>query len=1100
MSNKTSTTVSGQDPNGRKLYTMNGVYQQQQRELNSGRVNAPQQAPPYPNGAMNGGANTLLNGRSAPQSKPQPQMVKQSSLNTFPPSRQPQTNIQPPQPTRPQTQIINQIPPQPIQQQPQQPQPQQPNRPQTQTQQNTVKQNTTTSSTSNQQQQKTATTTTTTTTTTNSKQSTKVKSKRDDDDSDSDSEKEDDNFNLSPRTLRKLRDIQNKHKPYLQGRTFPVNVKASLPKFPEWSKERAFLNNGFLANISNLYHQDNLPAKHETTLPQSLTKLQHQQPQNIEYILMEDILSVMIGIEGEFIHCIDTGLLNDQEDDDDDDDNNNNNKPTIKTQQPKDPKSNMIKFEIDPSIEMSLRDLIQRILPIGSYYSFINNFIDFRMNYEWGLICHALCSSCTNIMKDYLVLISQLENQLKSGKLTLQRMWFYLQPTLKTFELLYLLSNEIIEQGLFGSRILNLLFKYLFNFGSDANSKELFLYLIKNCSIPLLDMINQWVFKGIIQDPYYEFMIREDKEQQIDNMNRDFNDVYWEQRYLLRSDQIPKFFDQVAKKVLTTGKYLNVMREVLGPNVKFQEFPPIEFSLHEKDYLERIEEAYEYASSILLSLLMNEKQLLSRLKSIKHYFLLCKGDFVTHFMDITDDELKKNLSDINRVKMNSLLQLALRTTSLSEDTYKDDLECEFIPYKLGDQLMKIINISQATSTMNSTTTTTTSNNSNNNTFKLNSNETIQVIQNDTIQSTLTSSPVTDSMDTNVIGFESLAFNYKVGWPLSLIINRKSLVKYQIIFRHLFLCKHVERLLSDTWRQHQENRRLYANRPGLVTLLSYSHLLRHRMIHFLQNLQYYMMLEVLEPNWAKMKTRIEQSKTVDDVVKLHNEFLETCLTECMLTDNRLVSILMKFMSLCIIFSNFTNQMVRTDSELPLDKSKSIIEKFELKFHTILKLLLDTLKSFSTVESNRHMIHLIYRLDYNNYYSNYFEQNPNMASITSSKNPQNQQRQQRQQRQSIYINSNDSISSSGSSSIPVSISSSSSSSSTSSSSTSSSTLEMLRQKMNQTQPTIPPSINKNNNNINIDNNVTLNGNGPIMQGTKSILEFSKRLQNIKDKNKE
>ena len=46
--------------------------------------------------------------------------------------------------------------------------------------------------------------------------------------------------------------------------------------------------------------------------------------------------------------------------------------------------------------------------------------------------------------------------------------------------------------------------------------------------------------------------------------------------------------------------------------------------------------------------------------------------------------------------------------------------------------------------------------------------------------------------------EALAFGYDVQWPISLILNRKSLAMYQMLFRHLFYCKHVEKLLSNVW--------------------------------------------------------------------------------------------------------------------------------------------------------------------------------------------------------------------------------------------------------------------------------------------------------------
>lgn len=44
--------------------------------------------------------------------------------------------------------------------------------------------------------------------------------------------------------------------------------------------------------------------------------------------------------------------------------------------------------------------------------------------------------------------------------------------------------------------------------------------------------------------------------------------------------------------------------------------------------------------------------------------------------------------------------------------------------------------------------------------------------------------------------------FQVQWPLSIVISKKALSKYQLIFRFLFHCKHVERQLCGAWQIHQ----------------------------------------------------------------------------------------------------------------------------------------------------------------------------------------------------------------------------------------------------------------------------------------------------------
>lgn len=104
----------------------------------------------------------------------------------------------------------------------------------------------------------------------------------------------------------------------------------------------------------------------------------------------------------------------------------------------------------------------------------------------------------------------------------------------------------------------------------------------------------------------------------------------------------------------------------------------------------------------------------------------------------------------------------------------------------------------------------------------------------------------------IVGFEAFSFDYKVEWPLSLVIGKQAVAKYQLIFRHLFFCKHVERLLCRAWAQHQSTKQL-----DLTKELLFSFRLKQRMLHFLQNFEYYMMFEVLESNWHMMEQNLRQ---------------------------------------------------------------------------------------------------------------------------------------------------------------------------------------------------------------------------------------------------
>ena len=69
------------------------------------------------------------------------------------------------------------------------------------------------------------------------------------------------------------------------------------------------------------------------------------------------------------------------------------------------------------------------------------------------------------------------------------------------------------------------------------------------------------------------------------------------------------------------------------------------------------------------------------------------------------------------------------------------------------------------------------------------------------------------------------------------------------------------------------------------------LLRARMLAFVQQILAFATFEVLEPNWRRLEGRLEAGKveTVDQLLRDHVDFLDTCLKECMLTSSKLVTV-------------------------------------------------------------------------------------------------------------------------------------------------------------------------------------------------------------------
>lgn len=133
--------------------------------------------------------------------------------------------------------------------------------------------------------------------------------------------------------------------------------------------------------------------------------------------------------------------------------------------------------------------------------------------------------------------------------------------------------------------------------------------------------------------------------------------------------------------------YKNSNKKLVVPNAQ-----EINFTIKDEYYKLIIENAYNYSSEVLLNLLLKDHKLVNRLRSLKHYFLLDQSDFMVHFMDISEEELAKNVNAIKINRLESLLEVSLRITSANADPYKDDLRVKLSSSDLKSLVMRIQNV------------------------------------------------------------------------------------------------------------------------------------------------------------------------------------------------------------------------------------------------------------------------------------------------------------------------------------------------------------------------------------------------------------------------
>ena len=79
---------------------------------------------------------------------------------------------------------------------------------------------------------------------------------------------------------------------------------------------------------------------------------------------------------------------------------------------------------------------------------------------------------------------------------------------------------------------------------------------------------------------------------------------------------------------------------------------------------------------------MVEENLMGRLHSLKNFFFFSKSDYFVHFLDSAEEELNKSVKNVSKEKLESLLEMSIRTSSLNNDPYIEDLTCELLNYTI----------------------------------------------------------------------------------------------------------------------------------------------------------------------------------------------------------------------------------------------------------------------------------------------------------------------------------------------------------------------------------------------------------------------------------
>ncbi|KAE8697920.1 Gamma-tubulin complex component 4-like protein [Hibiscus syriacus] len=532
---------------------------------------------------------------------------------------------------------------------------------------------------------------------------------------------------------------------------------------------------------------------------------------------------------------------------------------------------------------------------------------------------------------------------------------------------LYELILEIERDDIRGGQLLNLLHKRC-----HCGVPELqacIQRLLWHGHQVLYNQLSSWMVYGILQDQHGEFFIRRQEDQDMEygssipdtseklaRLSTDDTSLTdWHLGFHIFLDMLPEYIHmRVAESILFAGKAIRVLRNP-SPSIQFQdtlynqqtkkgsqklqgsaggvpfqrepfldvkkigeellpisEADKIETMLldlkessefHKRSFECSVDSIRAIAASHLWQLVVVRADLNGHLKALKDYFLLAKGDFFQCFLE----------------ESRQLMRLPPRQSTAEADL--------MVPF----QLAAIKTISEEDKYFSRVSLQMPS-------FGI----TLKSSQRDLPK---TKAFADGSSETSLGGWDGIALEYSVDWPLQLFFTQEVLSKYCRIFQYLLRLKRTQMELEKSWASvmHQDHTDFAKHRNDQMNC-SISQLRRQRfrpmwrvrehMAFLIRNLQFYIQVDVIESQWNVLQSHIQDSHDFTELVGFHQEYLSALISQSFLDIGSVSRILDSIMTLCLQFCwNIENQ----ESSQNTSELEHITEEFNKKSNSLYTIL-------------------------------------------------------------------------------------------------------------------------------------------------------------------
>eukprot|EP00850_Spirogloea_muscicola_P000199 SM000001S04601 [mRNA] locus=s1:1183327:1188871:- [translate_table: standard] len=309
-----------------------------------------------------------------------------------------------------------------------------------------------------------------------------------------------------------------------------------------------------------------------------------------------------------------------------------------------------------------------------------------------------------------------------------------------------------------------------------------------------------------------------------------------------------------------------------------------------------VSKAHSIVAQQLWRLILEQADLLVHLKGLKEFYLLSKGDFfqAAIWAQCDDDKIFCNLLIRHYHRPSGLVTADTESGSVREVNFSELSSAVKVGAQTAEGRYKSLDSASSTS--------------------------------------------------EATGLDDIHMEYRVLWPLQLLITPLVIARYNRIFQHLLLLKRTQWELERAWalaRQTERDEMQWRDpvKQHLAAVRRHERIgfwkLRQYMSFLVSNLQFYIQVDVIEPQYKRLQDRILTTCDYNDLVRFHDEFLSALTSQSFLEIGSIFRIVGAILGLCLQLCKLT----RTHKgNPPRGGVQPIMEEFGKKansLHTILR---------------------------------------------------------------------------------------------------------------------------------------------------------------------